>query len=122
MAADQFDASLILTIFAFIGLHVTLCYGTYVINADGLALNSPLGRWQILWREISSAQFSDMGVMLFLGGNKRFVLASPSWWPRTCRSEGLRFVSEQLMLRNIDPTPSAMADYRWMKNTKAKDH
>jgi hypothetical protein len=108
--------------FSFIGLYFALCSGVYVIDADNLLLNSVAGQWRISWNEISAAQFSGMGSLLLLSRNKRFVLAPPSWWPRACRAEGRRFVSEQLMARNIASTPSATADFKWMKNTKIKSY
>jgi hypothetical protein len=120
VTAGQYGASLYFVGFALIGLFLALCYGTYVIDADGLSLNSVLGHWQISWDEVSAAQFSSIGAMVLLGGDKRFLLASPSWWPKACRSEGVRFVSEQLRLRNIQPVTSALAEYKWMKNTRVK--
>lgn len=120
LISGQFVPSFALVIFSSLGMYLSLLSGTYFIDEDSLTHNSALGRWQISWKEISAAQYSQMGSLVLLGGHKRFLMAPPSWWPRACRTEGLRFISEQLKAHSIALTPSLTADYKWMKNTKVK--
>ncbi|MBE1159903.1 hypothetical protein [Dyella acidiphila] len=118
--SGQFAPSLGFAIFALLGLYIAFSSGTYVIDEDKIAHNAAIGHWQMAWREVSSAQCSQMGSLVLLGGHKRFLIAPPSWWPRDCRLEGVRFISEQLAAHSIAPTPNLLADYKWMKNTRVK--
>lgn len=116
----QFAPSLAFAIFSFLGLYMALSSGVYAVDEETFLHNSPLGLHKISWKEISAAQYSQMGSLVLLGGVKRFVVAPPSWWSGTVRAEGLRFISEQLKTHGIALTPSGTADYKWMKNTKVK--
>ena len=117
-ASAQYWPSVVFAIFAFVGLYIGLGAGSFTANSEGIAYESRLGKWRILWTEITSAEHSTLGTLVLRGGNKRFVLTPPTWWPRSVRPEAIRFVSEQLTGRRITPQLSKTADYQRMKNTR----
>lgn len=121
LASLQYGPAIEFVIFAALSLYIALCSGMYTINAKGLCYESRLGRWCIPWSEVTAAEFSRMGSLLLIGGDKRFVLAPPTWWPRSGREQARQFVSEQLKHHNIVSTLSYTADYKWMKNTRVRN-
>jgi hypothetical protein len=120
LSLRQYVPAIEFVVFALLSLYMALCSGAYTLDTAGLSYTARLGHWHISWGEINAAQFSRMGTLVLLGCGKRFALAPPAWWPRSCRDEAYRFVSDQLSHRNIVPTFSYTADYKWMKNTRVR--
>ncbi|WP_233840423.1 hypothetical protein [Dyella sp. 2HG41-7] len=112
-AAALFFSALVLG-----SLYLAAASGAYTISGESLSYSSKLGKWQISWGDISSAEYSAMGPLLLIGNTKRFALAPPAWWPRSCRDEAVRYVAQQMSARSIAKKISPTADYKWMKNTR----
>lgn len=104
--------------FAALGLYAALAAGSFAIDDRSISHRSTFGNWSMLWSEVSRAEFGPGGTLVLLGENKRFVLSPPSWWAGQEKALAAAFVARQLEAQGIVPSPSRIADYRTMKNTR----
>ena len=118
--AGQHWPAISLAGFAVFGLCVALGAGSFSMDDQRIRHQSTFGNWQMLWSEVSGAEFGPNGTLVLLGENKRFVLSPPSWWAGQHRAAAAKFVANQIDVRGIVPRPSGTADYRIMKNTRVR--
>jgi hypothetical protein len=115
--ATQLLPGLCLTAFALLGLYMVLGAGSFDLDSDRITHQSRLGKWQILWNDVTNAEFGSAGTLVLIGNDKHFILSQPNWWSVPQKNAAINVVKNELRARNISPQLNRVADYKRMKNT-----
>lgn len=106
-----------LFVFCLIGLLTILSYGAIHADDSGIAMVTPVGRFEMRWEEMERVELGKSN-MVFHGNGKRLMLARPSLWNGPDKGDMIRMIMAKLEERNMKPKYAPRADFMLSKGTK----
>ncbi|MBT8491408.1 MAG: hypothetical protein KJN62_10215 [Deltaproteobacteria bacterium] len=107
----------------FIGLsvYVLLVSGKIEISSKKIVLDIPIGYYEIAWDEIKSIETDIQRTsLIFIGKNKRLVLAGPGWWGGQDKKMIISFLNSEIARRSINIKLSQKTLIKSSKNSRRK--
>ena len=103
--------------FILLSAPILLLTGPVTASPEALGLMTPLGRFEIRWREIESIEHGQSNI-LFLSGQKRLSIPIPEWWSGRDKQALLAVINSMVQDREIEIKQTFRADYLFPRQTK----
>jgi len=115
--SGQTDVALGFIPFVVVSAVILLISGSIYLTADVLEVRTPLGRFEILWREVTRVEYGS-GSIVFFGGEKRLCISAYKFWSGPDRDYLFGAIELELIKRAIPTKHTFRADFLFPKHTR----
>ena len=115
--SGMFIASVLFIFLILFSVPDLLQAGSIWSDSRKLSMRSPLGEFEIKWKEIEQVERGECHI-IFIAGDKRFSIPTPGWWSGADSNELANAIFELLDERCIDIKYSFLADFGFSRNTR----